>query len=234
MSSFKQKLKDLLNDSSILKNPSNIDEKLGQLMIVAYRKIKRDNNVNSIYRNNRNNSSRNIKFQKNYFRQKSENFIKKQKKGISPKTAENMIKTLYLLKNQNSRNIYNESTYESINKYLNDSSITKQKIERKIDYFKKENPNFNHKYTICNRPITSFNKNKSVFNLKQIYKTKLNDLNKKNDDLFSDNDKDENILKKRNNVFNSFNKFIKKPKNKNYSYSRNNKFYKNFPIRFNF
>ena len=43
MTSFKQKLKTLLNDSSSLKDMSNFDKKFDQFFLRTYRKIKKDN-----------------------------------------------------------------------------------------------------------------------------------------------------------------------------------------------
>ena len=48
MTSFKQKLKTLLNDSSSLKDMSNFDKKFDQFFLRTYRKIKKDNTRQSI------------------------------------------------------------------------------------------------------------------------------------------------------------------------------------------
>ena len=239
MSSFKKKLREILDDSTTFKSPSNNDEKLGHLMKKTFRKIKRDNSRHSLYRNN---STKDININK-LFPQKIDYFLIKQNKRITPKTAANMIQTLSLLKNH-SRNYYKGANYKSMTKYLNDSSIIKQKLKRNINYLNKDISNLNHTYKICNRPITSFtsfnknlnksiNKNTTIFNLKQINNKKSNNLINNKDDFFNDNDKD--ILKKSKSKLNDecFNQFIKKQKNKIYSYSRKNNANKYY-TRFNF
>ena len=234
MSSFKKKLREILDDSTTFKSPSNNDEKLCHLMKKTFRKIKRDNSRHSLYINN---STKDINN-----KSKLDFFLKKQKKRITHKTGSHMKQTFSLLKNHNSRNYNIILNYKTKSKYLNDSTIIKQKLERSINYLNKDISNLNHTYKICNRPITSFNKNinksinknRTVFNLKQINKRKSNNLIKNNDNFFNDNDKD--ILIKSKSKFNdetSFNQFIKKQKNKIYSYSRKNNANK-YCIRFNF
>ena len=228
MSSFKKQLRDILDDSTIFKTPSNNEEKLGHLMKKAFRKIKRDNSRHSLYRNN---STKyvDLNIKSKLFPKKVDYLLKKQNKRITPKTTAYMIKTLC----QNSRNYYKAANYKTLSKYLNDSSIMKPKLEKSINYLNKDISNLNHTYKICNRPITSFNKNinkniyknKTIFNLKQIIKN--------NDEFFKDNDNDTLDKNKSRIKDDSFNQFIKKQKNKIYSYSRKNSANK-YCTRFNF
>ena len=48
MSTFKQKLKSLLNDTSSLNDTSNVEKKFDQFFLRTYRKIKKDNTRQSI------------------------------------------------------------------------------------------------------------------------------------------------------------------------------------------
>ncbi len=217
MSSFKQKLKVLLIDSS-LKVPTNIEQKFDNILLKTYRKIKRDNTRKSIL-NYKNYSSKNI-MPKGIINLKDNNSLNK-RKGISPKTAVNMIQTLSIIKNPYSRNNnYNNPFYSTMYKYLNSSLKIKNKIQRNIDYIRNESSNSKNKYSICNRPKCSFIESKTVFNLKQIYDNKRKSIieNEKGEDiLFNENNKLKN-----NNLFfyESFNK-LKKNKKKNSFYSRN-------------
>ena len=223
MSSFKQKLKVLLIDSS-LKVPKNIEQKFDNIMLKTFRKIKRDNTRKTIL-NYKNNSSKNIMPKgkiKNNFYLKENNSLNK-KKGISPQTAVNMIQTLSIIKNANSRNNNYDPFYSTMYKYLDGSLKIKNKIQRNIDYIRNESSNSKNKYSICNRPKCSFIENKTVYNLKQIYsnsnkRKKLIENEKGEDILFNDNNKLKN-----NNLFfyESFNKLQKNKKYKNSFYSRN-------------
>ena len=243
MSSFKQKLKTLLIDSSSFKNPINNEEKFGQTMIKIYRKVKSYNNIQSklLNTNYKIYSSKNKNSQINkYFPEKSD-YISKNKKGISPKTAINMIEALSLLKNYNSRNCNKDPFYEKMNKYLNDNSKTNQKIQRDLYYFKINNSNYN--YRRCNRPKSYFNnrnnnnKNKQIYNLKQSCPGNVIDLINKEDNLLYYNN--ENNIKKENyNFIDSFNEYSKMRKKDYFNFSRNksNKYLSktNYNYNFNF
>ena len=209
MSSFKQKLKSLLNDTSSFKYPINNEQKFGQTMIKIYRRVKSYNKNQSklLNTNYKIYSSKNLNSQKNICFPEKADYISKNKKGISPKTAINIIEALSLLKNYNSRNCNKDPFYEKMNKYLNDTSKTNQKIQRDLYYFKIDNSN--SYYSRCNRPKSYFNvknnrnKNKHIYNLKQNYHKNMIDLINKEDNLFYNN---ENNIKKDNYIFfDSFN-----------------------------
>ena len=227
MSSFKQKLKTLLSDSSSFNIPINNEQKFGQTMIKIYRKVKSYNNIQSKFYNINFKiySSKNKNSQINkYFPEKTGN-ISKNKNGISPKTAINMIEALSLLKNYNSRNCNKDPFYEKMNKYINNTSKTNQKIQRDLYYFKIDNSNSN--YYRCNRPKSFFNdknnrnKGKQIYNLKQSYHKNVIDLINKEDNLLYCNN--ENNIKKENfNIFDSFNEFKNHRKKNFFNFSRNN------------
>ena len=188
MTSFKQKLKALLNDSSSLKDMSNIDKKFDQFLLRTYRKIKRDNTRQSFISSNYNNYSiNNRKTTRNFY---ISNNINKSgnKRGISPKIAERMAQTFSLMKEENSKSIYNnfrdEIFFNAINKYLKNSSKIKRKIQRDIDYITKDKNNSSIKYQGMNRPKSVFNNNtininkfyssnnnKTIYNKRRMYET---------------------------------------------------------------
>lgn len=217
--SFKQKLKTLLNEASF-KEPLDMDQKFERIISQTFSKIRKDNNRQSIvlksYRNtfSKNHKSKiNYEFKKKHFSSDKENYSFNNQRGISPKTAENMLEAFSLLKSEkeDSRSFSNCQFYSLMSKYVNDSNKINQKIKRDIDYFNLENTNSNHNYNICNRPKTIFNKNNSKTNriiLKKIYSKKAKNLviNKDNDKLIFE----ENI-----------NEFKKKLKNDDFIYSRN-------------
>ena len=239
MSSFKQKLKTLLIDSSSFKNPINNEEKFGQTMIKIYRKVKSYNNIQSKLLNTNykiySSKNKNSQINKN-FPEKSNHISKNKKKGISPKTAINMIEALSLLKNYNSRNCNKDPFYEKMNKYLSDNSKTNQKVQRDLYYFKINNSNSN--YSKCNRPKSYFNsrnnnnKNKNIYNLKQSYHSNAIDLINKEDNLLY------NIKKDNFNFIDSFNEYKKNRKKNLFNFSRNksNKYLSktNYNYNFNF
>ena len=230
MSSFKKKLKILLYDSS-LKIPKNIEQKLDNIMLKTYRKIKRDNTRKSIL-NYKNNSSKNIKSKNKieniYFSiKKNYSFSNNNKRGISPKTAISMLETLSIINKKNSRNVNNDSLYLTMHKYLNSSMKIKNKIQKNIDYIKNDNSNSKNKYSICNRPKCSFNnkfnesKKASIYNMKQIYNKKLIENKKIDDHLFKDMNNNDKDLRKNNLYFyESFNRHQKNKKNQSFNYSR--------------
>ena len=151
MSSFKQKLKALLNDSSSFQNAINNEQKFGQIMIKIYRKVKSCNNIQSkLLINYKTYSFENINYQKDKYFPEKKDYFSKNKKGISQKTAINMIEALSLLRNYNSRNCNKDPFYEKMNKYLNDTSKTNHKIQRDLFYFKIDYSN--HNYSRYNRP----------------------------------------------------------------------------------
>ena len=93
MTSFKQKLKSLLTDSSSFKDVSNIDQKFDQFFMLTYKKIKKDNAPRSLLVSKcSNNSHKSIR---NYFKTKSHRY--EINKGISPKTAKSMIETFSII-----------------------------------------------------------------------------------------------------------------------------------------
>ncbi len=162
MASFKQKLKSLLNDSFLFKDMSNIDQKFDQFFIHTYKKIKKDNAPQSLlvskYSNNPQKSTR------NYFKTKSHRC--EIYRGISPKTAKNMVKTFSLIDKENLYNNYQSvNFYNSINRYLDNSSKIQRKIQKNIDYINKDNNNSRIKFSMINRP-------KSIFNNKNNYSNK--------------------------------------------------------------
>ena len=68
MNSFKQKLRSLLNDSSSIKDTSNIDQKFEQFLLRTYRKIKLDNTRQSLLVSTyKNNYSNNFRKEKRHF-----------------------------------------------------------------------------------------------------------------------------------------------------------------------
>ena len=184
--SFKQKLKALLNDSPPFKDMSNIDQKFDQFLLRTYRKIKKDNTRQSIIVSNFDNNY------SNYNRKTTRNFLFNNKKsgnkrGISPNIAERMVQTFSLMKEENSKNIYNnyqsEKFYNAINKYMQNSSKIKRKIQRDIDYITKDKYNSTIKCSSrINRPKSVFNnntinnfypsnKNKTIDNRRKIFET---------------------------------------------------------------
>ena len=186
MNSFKQKLKSLLNDSSSLKDTSNIDQKFEQFLLRTYRKIKLDNTRQSLlvstYKNNYSNNFR--KTTRNSFMYNTK--ISGKKRGISPNIAERMAQTFSLMKNEKSRSIYNnfksDMFYNALNKYMDNSSKIKRKIQRGIDYIIQDKNNSTiSRYSKNNRPksvinnsinindIYSNNKNKTINNMRKIY-----------------------------------------------------------------
>ena len=205
MSSFKQKLKYLLNDSFSFKYPLNPEQKFGQIILKTYRKIKLDNSRQSILLSTyKNNSSKSIK--KNLKNKLLNEIINSsQNKNINPtKNIENMIQTLSLIKYQNLKNYKKKVLPGNMSKNLNDTSKINQKIWRNIDYFKNENSLSNHTYKVCNRPKSSFNNkniknsNKNIYNFKQVKNKKLNkSIKNKEYELFYGNNienlNDENI-----------------------------------------
>ena len=208
MTSFKQKLKTLLNDSSSLKDMSNFDKKFDQFFLRTYRKIKKDNTRQSI------NFSECKKFFSNNYRKVKKDLalnnsnISGNKRGISPKIAERMAQTFSLIGNENSKNnCYNDYKsgifYNTLNKFMDNSSKLKIKIQRDIHYINKDR----YKSTV---KFTGINPNKSKFNsyiINNIYSTKKNKSNYSNTKEFSGENIRFNIRKGKldfNNYFNQF------------------------------
>ena len=156
MTSFKQKLKSLLTDSSLFKDMSNIDQKFDQFFMLTYKKIKKDNAPrSSLVSKYSNNSHKSIR---NYFKTKSQHY--EINKGISPKTAKSMIETFSIIDKEKLYNNYqSEKFYNSINKYLDNSSKIQRKIQKSIDYINKDNYNLKSKCSMINRPKSIFNIN---------------------------------------------------------------------------
>ena len=208
MTSFKQKLKTLLNDSSSLKDMSNFDKKFEQFFLRTYRKIKKDNTNKSI------NFSECKKFFSNNYRKIKKDLvlnnsnISGNKRGISPKIAERMAQTFSLIGNENSKNnFYNDYKsgifYNTLNKFMDNSSKLKIKIQRDIHYINKDR----YKSTV---KFTGINPNKNNFNsyiINNIYSTKKNKSNYSNKKEFSGESFRFNIKKGKldfNNYFNQF------------------------------
>ena len=182
MNSFKQKLKSILNDSSSLKDMSNIEQKFEQYLLKTYKKIKRDNIRQSImvsyYSTNERKTTRNI-FKRN-------TSLSGNKRGISPKTAHRMVQTFSLMKNTNSNSFYNKNNYDTfynaLNRYLSNSSKIQKKIQRDIDYITKENYKSKIKVSGINRSKSLFNnntinlnnhtsKNKTINSMKKMFES---------------------------------------------------------------
>ena len=142
MSTFKQKLKSLLNDTSSLNDTSNVEKKFDQFFLRTYRKIKKDNTRQSIsiFENKKTFSNDYRKVKKDLFLNHS--ITSGNKRCISPKIAERMAQTFSLMKNENSKNIYNDYKsgifYNTINKFMDNSSKLKMKIQKGIDSFNKD------------------------------------------------------------------------------------------------
>ncbi len=231
MSLFKQKLKNLLNDSYSLNQPKNIEDQFCNIILKTYRKIKKDNSRQSIILSSyKKNSSKlqksKIAHNNRFYSDKERNSLNK-KRGISFKTAENMVQTFSLL-NNDSRSCSNNPFYINMSRYLNNNSKSKEKIKKHVDFFKIENSiSKNH---ICNRPKTVFkiiknnkniNRNPTFYKLKPTYSKKLASfMNNKNNKLIFEESKDNT---KKNNY--NFSETIKKNQNiikfNNCSFSRN-------------
>ena len=231
MSLFKQKLKNLLNDSYSSNQPKNIENQFCNIILKTYRKIKKDNSRQSIilssYKKNSSKLQKSKIAHNNRFYSNKENYSMKIKRGISFKTAENMVQTFSLL-NNDSRSISNNPFYINMNRYISNNSKSKEKIKKHIDFFKIENST--SKNHICNRPKTVFkiikkrkniNRNPASYKLVPTYSKKLVSImnSKKNNKLIFEETKD-NTNKKNYN----FSETIKKNQNRiefNCSFSRN-------------
>ena len=86
-----------------------------------------------------------------------------------------MAQTFSLMKNENSNSIYNnfqsDMFYNAINKYMNNSSKIKRKIQRGIDYIIQDKNNSTIRYSGNNRPKSLFNK---TININNIYSNNKN------------------------------------------------------------
>ena len=231
MSLFKQKLKNLLNDSYSSNQPKNIENQFCNIILKTYRKIKKDNSRQSIilssYKKNSSKLQKSKIAHNNRFYSNKNNDSINIKRGISFKTAENMVQTFSLL-NNDSRSINNNPFYINMNRYLSNNSKSKEKIKKHIDFFKIENST--SKNHICNRPKTVFkiikkrkniNRNPASYKLVPTYSKKLVSImnSKKNNKLIFEETKD-NTNKKNYN----FSETIKKNQNRiefNCSFSRN-------------
>ena len=231
MSSFKQKLKYLLNDSCSFRQPLNNDKKFDQIIMKTYRKIKKDNNRQSIvlstYKSPKNGET---KTRINYC-SKIDSFCSNTKKRNATKNIENLIQTLALFKNKNKSFCKNNTMISPINKILKNPSNIQQKILKDIDSFKNDNSCSKHKYMFCNRPKTFFYKkkintniiNKTVFNLKKV---------KNNNSLLftgksKGKTKDENV-----NIFEYYNRINIEQKKNDVKCSRNKEQYSlNFLVK---
>ena len=157
MTSFKQKLKSLLNDSSSIKDMSNIDQKFDQFLMRTYKKIKKDNAPKSIIVSKYSNNT--PKVTRNYIQINSHQ--RKNNRGISPNIAKRMAQTFSLMNKENSMNNQNEDFYNVLNKYLDNSTKMQRKIQKSIDYITKDI------YTSKSK-CSGINRTKSVFNFNAI------------------------------------------------------------------
>jgi len=234
MNSFKQKLKSLLNDSSSIKDTSNIDQKFEQFLLRTYRKIKLDNTRQSLlvstYKNNFSNNFR--KTTRNSFINNSK--ISEKKRGISPNIAERMAQTFSLMKNENSSNIYNnfksEMFYNALNKYMNNSSKIKRKIQRSIDYIIQDKNNSTIRYSANNRPkslfnktininnIYSNNKNKTIYNIRKIYENNNEKISKEKEKDITGESFRNNLRKGKIDFNDYFNQFRNRQKYINFNF----------------
>ena len=218
MASFKQKLKSLLNDSSSFKDTTNIDQKFDQFFMLTYKKIKKDNAPQSLLVSKYSNNSR--KSTLNYFKTKSHRY--EINRGISPKTAKNMVETFSLLNKENSYNNYqSDNFYNSINRYLDNSSKIQRKIQKSIDYISKDNYNSRSKCSMINRPKSVFNyninnkinhsnKNKTnIHNIKKLFEKTIDNSSKKKETFRKNPRKDKLDFSVFFNQFRNRQKFIK-------------------------
>ena len=220
MNSFKQKLKSLLNDSSSIKDTSNIDQKFEQFLLRTYRKIKLDNTRQSLlvstYKNNFSNNFR--KTTRNSFINNSK--ITENKRGISPNIAERMAQTFSLMKNENSSNIYNnfksEMFYNALNKYMNNSSKIKRKIQRSIDYIIQDKNNSTIRYSGNNRPKSLFNK--TIYNIRKIYENNNEKLSKEKEKDITGESFRNNLRKGKIDFNDYFNQFRNRQKYINFNF----------------
>ena len=181
MTSFKQKLKSLLNDSSSIKDMSNIDQKFDQFLMRTYKKIKKDNAPKSIIVSKYSNNT--PKVTRNYIQINSHQ--RKNNRGISPNIAKRMAQTFSLMNKENSMNNQNEDFYNVLNKYLDNSTKMQRKIQKSIDYITKDI------YTSKSK-CSGINRTKSVFNFNAINMNNHSHKNKIIDNMMA-------ILEKNNN-----------------------------------
>ena len=232
MSTFKQKLKNILNDTLAFYVPRTAEEQLEFSILTTRKKIKNDNNKHLF----RTKSSTQINHNKY-----DSNFINDYKYQAKENKQPNQINSLFMTKTKfyDSSNslINNENDYfYTINQYGICSTRVNPKIQRDINTFKKENSLISNKKMICNRPISNLNNilcnfdknNYSSFNKKQFLNTKKhnscikitnNDFSslrnnkkryifeytkKENDSLFGKNDKNYFYRNKNNNSYRTF------------------------------
>ena len=232
MSSFKQKLKSILNDSSSLKDKSSIDQKFDQFLLKTYKKIKKDNTRHSIipsnYFNNDEKTTRNLFI--NYSK------VSKYQKGISPNTAKRMAQTFSLINNENSKNDYkdySDSTfYETLNKVMKNSSKIDKKIQRDFDYITRDYNKSSskikystinrHKSIFNNNTINNinnhFNKNSSIYNIERIFENTIDKYPKYRGKEISGRTFRANLRKEKIDFSDYFNQFRKRKKFINFNF----------------
>lgn len=176
MSTFKQKLKTILNDALAFYVPRTSEEKFEYSILNTQRKIKNENSKHLF----RNKSSFQMTHHKN-----NTNFLinKYQTKKIK---QPNQINSLFISKpkvSECSLNKNKDNYFNTINQYSSYSNRINPKIQRDINSFKKENSLHNYKKMICNRPMSNldnnilcnFDKNNySTIPKKQYFNTKKN------------------------------------------------------------
>lgn len=235
MSSFKQKLRYLLNDSSAYPIPANMDQKLERIILKTYSKIKKDNRPQSIMINYKNDSCKlnKSKLSNKKFSEKNCYSINNLR-GISPKTAVNIVQTFSILKSKknNSRNHNNNLYfYTCLSKYLKEPLKINQRLKMDIEYLSSDNSNYNDSKN-KNIFTLTFNNSNNERKRNLIHKSN-NNFQKMNLKTFSSliRNKDKNNFKfedykvniREDKNFNTiFNDFKKERKNKKFSYSRNN------------
>lgn len=229
MTSFKQKLKSLLNDSSSFKDMSNIDQRFDQFLIRTYKKIKKDNAPQSILFSNYTKFPH--KTTRNFFGTKPQRI--ESKRGISPNTAKSMAQTFHLMNKENSMNYYNnnyqsENFYNTLNRYLDNSSKLQRKIQKSIDYITKDNFISRSKCSGINRSKSVFNystinknshnKNKIMYNMRKMLEKTVNNFSQKKGININSNSFRNNIRKQKLDFNDYFNQFRNRQKYINFNF----------------
>ena len=191
MNSFKEKLRNLVNDSLIQNQNINLEQNLNQSIINTQRKINKDNNFIYIERNiPKNNFNRN-------------NYKNKQSVYSNIKDNINLINNNIISKNNNINNIYN-----------NNIDFRNYTFSGNFKNFRPKNNNYNinkayknlYNKSCINLNNSTYNKNKAYLNYKNrndyiFNNNKLNNL--KNFNTY--NDINTNKLIKKSNSFSSNN-----------------------------
>ena len=152
MSTFKQKLKTILNDTLDFYVPRPAEEKLECSILNTRKKIKKDNNKHLF----RAKSSIQMNHTKNII-----NFLineyKNQPKGNKQHNQMNSLLITRSKFNESSLINNKDDYFYTTIQYSIYSKGVNSKIQRDINLFKKENSLFNNKKMICNRPKSNLN-----------------------------------------------------------------------------